>query len=862
MKTYIILLIVAANLLMFNLFIATPASAAKITLRNNWSIQSSKEVKVSGSLLSTASWKSESWYPATVPSTVFGTLVENKVYPDPYFGTNILNVPGYISRRGGEIPSDSPFKSSWWYRTTFTLPAGFKGKYTWIKFHSINYKANIWLNGNLVADTTTVEGAYRLYNFNITRFAQPGKENCLAVEIFPPKGTDLTITWVDWNPTPPDRGMGIWYDITVQTTGPVSIQNPHVITKLNLPSTDKALLTVSAEVVNSSDKKVLGVLTGRIENITFSQEIALAPNESRNVTFDPEKYTQLKVSDPRLWWPHTVGPQNLYDLQLSFNIKGKPSDVKDLRFGIREISAWMNNFDKKHTKVFQINGKNIVIKGGGYVEDMMLRPSDERIDADIAYAKHMGLNTLRLEAPRGSDHLFEKCDEEGILLMVGWCCCSSWEQWKRWTPHVAMIAQKSWNDQIIRLRNHPSVFTWLMGSDNHPTEDVERMYIKTLNELDTTRPYESSATQDSSAVTGNTGVWMGPYPDVYAYEVPSYWYTKLEFNTEAAPAGEQIPPLETMRKMMPEKDLWPMSESWNIRLHKAFYPQMRKALFARYGEPQGVEEYSIKSQVHQYEATRAMFEAFAANKYRSSGIIYWMYNSAWPSLYWQLYDYFMAPNGAFYGTRKANEKLHIQYAYNDGSIRVVNSTYQDFSGLRAYAKVYDLAMQEKFSGEATVDIRSDESLRIVFPGMPTNAGEMTFIKLTLNGSDGKLISSNFSWLSGKGDKDADFTALNNLPKVELKCSVSTVSLEKGIYKVSVEIENPSSSLAFAVNPKILGNVSKDLILPVFWEDNYFALLPGEKRQLKVEFSESNLNNEKPVFAIDGWNIRKAEKEIK
>ncbi len=862
MKRNIRPIFIAAISMMASLFIAAPAFAAKINLRNNWSIQSSKEVKVSGNILSTASWKPERWYPATVPSTVFGTLVENKVYPDPYFGTNILNVPGYISRRGGEIPDDSPFKSSWWYRTTFTLPADFKGHNTWIKFHSINYKANIWLNGNLVADTTTIEGAYRLYNFNITRFAQPGKENCLAVEIFPPKGTDLTITWVDWNPTPPDRGMGIWYDITVQSSGPVSIQNPHVITKLNLPSTDKAKITVSAEVVNSSDKKVLGVLTGKIENITFSQEITLAPNESKNVTFDPEKYNQLTVSNPRLWWPHTVGPQNLYDLQLSFNIKGKPSDVRDLRFGIREISAWMNNFDLKHTKVFQINGKNIVIKGGGYVEDMMLRPSDERIDADIAYAKHMGMNALRLEAPRGSDYLFQKCDEEGILLMVGWCCCSSWEQWKRWTPHVAMIAQKSWNDQIIRLRNHPSVFTWLMGSDNHPTEDVERMYIKVLNELDTTRPFESSATQDSSAVTGNTGVWMGPYPDVYAYEVPSYWYTKLEFNTEAAPAGEQIPPLETMRKMMPEKDLWPMSESWNIRLHKAFYPQMRKALFARYGEPQGVEEYSIKSQVHQYEATRAMFEAFAANKYKSSGIIYWMYNSAWPSLYWQLYDYFLAPNGAFYGTRKACENLHIQYAYDDGSIRVVNNTYQDFNGLKAYVKVCDLAMQEKFSGEASVDIKSDESLKVAFPGMPSGAGEMTFLKLTLNDGDGKLVSSNFYWLSEKGDKNADFQALNRLPIVELKCSASTISREKGKYKVSVEIENTSSSLAFAVNPKIVGNVSKDLILPVFWEDNYFALLPGEKRQLKVEFSERDLNNEKPVFAIDGWNVNKDEKEIR
>ncbi len=206
------------------------------------------------------------------------------------------------------------------------------------------------------------------------------------------------------------------------------------------------------------------------------------------MVFSPEEFSQLVISDPKLWWPHTVGPQNLYDLNLSFEVKGNVSDSEKVRFGIREITSWMNDFDGKHTRVFQINGKNIVIRGGGYVEDMMLRPSDERIDTDIQYAKHMGLNALRLEAPRGSDYLFEKCDEEGIMLMVGWCCCSSWERWERWTPHVQDIAQKSWTDQIVRLRNHPSVFDWLYGSDMHPTESVERMYLQVLNELDGTRP--------------------------------------------------------------------------------------------------------------------------------------------------------------------------------------------------------------------------------------------------------------------------------------------------------------------------------------------------------------------------------------
>ncbi len=361
----------------------------------------------------------------------------------------------------------------------------------------------------------------------------------------------------------------------------------------------------------------------------------------------------------------------------------------------------MNNFDGKHTRVFQINGKNIVIRGGGYVEDMMLRPDNKRIDTDIQYAKQMGLNALSAWKLHGGQTTFLiNAMRKGILIMVGWCCCSSWEEWKKWTPDVEMHCTKKLEDQIIRLRNHPSVFDWLYGSDNFPPANVEKMYIQVLNDLDGTRPYQSSATQDSSAIAGYTGLWMGPYPKVYAYRPPAYWYGKLEFNTEAGPSGEQIPPVETMRKMMTEKDLWPMSPSWDIRLHKAFYPEARNALYSRYGKPEGVEEYSMKSQVLQYEATRAMFEAFAGNKYRSSGIIYWMYNSAWPSMYWQFYDYFFGPNGSFYGTRKATEPLHIQYSYDDGSIRVVNSNYTDFSGLKAVAKLYNLAMVEKYSAEA------------------------------------------------------------------------------------------------------------------------------------------------------------------
>jgi exo-1,4-beta-D-glucosaminidase len=861
MKTRIVFTSAVLVILSFTCFAQAP-TGTKLLLKDNWAIQSSKEIKSDAKTISTTGFRTEGWYPTAVPTTVLAALVANKFYPDPYYGTNIKNLPGTIPEKSREIPEDSPFKVAWWYRTEFKLPADYKNMHTWLQFHSINYKANIWLNGKLIADTNTIEGAYRLFNLDISKEALPGDNNCLALEIFPPKGMDLTITWVDWNPTTPDRGMGIWYDVSVHSTGAVAIENPHVVTKLNLPSTDQAKLTVTAELRNAEVKPVTGTLKGTIENITFSQEVTLEAGEIKLVSFLPETFPQLVMANPRLWWPHTVGPQNLYDLNLSFETSGNVTDAKKVRFGIREITAWMNKFDKSTTKVFQVNGKNVVIRGGGYVQDLMLRPSNERTDADLLYAKHMNLNALRMEAPRGSDYLFERCDEEGILLMVGWCCCSSWERWKNWTPHTGDVAELSWKDLIIHLRNHPSVFTWLYGSDNFPPPDVEKRYIKVLDEYDNTRPYESSATQEPTTITGPTGVYMGPYPKVYAYFPPSYWYTKLEFNTEAGPTGEQLPPIETMRWMMPEKDLWPMSQSWDLRLHKAFYPIARAALESRYGKPTGVEEYCVKSQVFQQEAVKAMFEAFAGNKYRSSGIIYWMYNSAWPKMYWQLYDYYFMPNGAFYGAKNACEPLHIQYCYDDKSIKVVNSYYHDFNGLILTTRVFDFNMKEMWSNMCDVLVKADESRKIITPDIPKDITKVYFMKMELKDSSGKVVSSNFYWLCSDGDEKADFTDLSKLPKVNVNVTASAIQKEGNKSRLTVTIENPGTGLAFAVNPKILKLTSKDPVLPVFWEDNYISLLPKEKRTIQVEFDMKNLNGEKPLLKVDGWNVNAVEKEIK
>ena len=194
----------------------------------------------------------------------------------------------------------------------------------------MNYRANIWLNGRQIAASDKVAGAWRLFEFDVTSAARPGTSNTLAVEIFPPDPHDLAITFVDWNPLPPDKLMGLWRDVWVAATGPVAIRYPFVSTHLE---NGAALLTVRAEVTNASDAAVDGLLKAKVES-EFSQPVHLAAHETKIVHFPP-----LKIDNPRLWWPLDVGEQSLYPLELSFETAGHISDSRKAQFGIREMTS-------------------------------------------------------------------------------------------------------------------------------------------------------------------------------------------------------------------------------------------------------------------------------------------------------------------------------------------------------------------------------------------------------------------------------------------------------------------------------------------------------------------------------------------
>ena len=854
---------------------APEAQPARTYLHKDWQVQSSCEATATGEQISSARFDAKNWHKTDIPATVVGVLVTDKTVPDPNYGTNLKSFPGMNYSDKGlfanqDMPEGSPFRCSWWYRTEFTLPAGDVQKTEWLNFLGINYRANIWINGHKLADANDVAGTYRSYEFDVSKYLQPGSVNAIALEVFAAGKYDLGITWVDWNPTPPDKDMGIWKEVFLRSSGDVAVRNPFVAAKLDVQYRT-AELTISGEVRNISNDPVKGVLRAEFDGKELHQPVELCGGESKIVKFTPEKFAKLRLKHPRLWWPYQMGTPHLYTTKLSFEIGKQVSDSTSVMFGIREVTSELT--DKGH-RLFKVNGRKVLIRGAAWAPDLLFRWSSERLDADLAYVRDMGMNTIRLEGRLDRDEFFEKTDQLGILVMPGWTCCDAWERWKNWNGDQNTVAAASLRDQITRLRNHPSVFVWLNGSDNPPPAEVESVYLNIEKELEWPNPIVSSASEQKAGVSGPSGVKMtGPYE----YVPPVYWLADTQaggaygYNTETSP-GPAIPPRESLEKFIPKDHLWPIDDLWNYHAGGERFTTVNvftEGLNRRYGQASSLDDYERKAQAMTYDGQRAMFEAYARNKYTSTGVIQWMLNNAWPSLIWHLYDYYLVPAGGYFGTKKACEPVHVQYSYDDNSVAVINGTYGTFKGMKASAKIYSIDAKEKAARDAMLNLGSDSSTKAFDLPNPDGLTPTYFLKLELRDSAGKLVSENFYWLSTKPDvldwekrsdtvytpqkEFGDLTGLNSLPMARVTIS-KTVHRSGTDSTVTLVVENKGDSVAFMVHPRLTHGHGGEDVTPVFWSDNYFSLLPGEKKSVTARFASAALHGTTPELVVEGWNV--------
>ncbi len=841
-------------------------------LHDGWQVQTSEKAGRDGAAISSPSYRATGWYRATVPSTVVGTLVEDGVFKNPFYGMNLRDMPGMSYKIGQNfvhLPMDStsPYAKPWWYRTTFrAAPA--RGKHVLLQFDGINYRANIWVNGHRVADSSTVAGTYRRFELDVTDELAKSGNNAVAVEIYAPGTADLQTTWVDWNPSPPDKDMGLWQPVWLSTTGDVVVRYPQVVSHVDTTSLKSADLTIGADVKNLSSRSVRGVLVASIRGITgarVERRFTLGPRDSAYLELAPDSFPVLHVRNPRLWWPAQLGTPALYDLAVRVNAGGAASDAQHVPFGIREVTSEMT---PKGAKLFRINGKRILIRGGGWAPDMFFRPQPERQDAQLRYALDMHLNALRLEGNYENDRFFARADTLGLFVMTGWVCCSPWEEWPKWGPEQYTVAAASLRDQIRRLRAHPSVFVWLNGSDNPPPANVEQRYLDIERTQHWPNPTISSASAKPAQFSGASGVKMtGPYDWV----PPSYWLQDSthggawSYNTETSP-GAAVPPIESIRRMMPERDIkWPLDSVWLFHAAGGQFTHLLDrfdtAMTVRFGAPKTAEDYTKTSQLMTYEGERAMFEAYRRNKYTSTGIIQWMFDNAWPSIYWHLFDWYLRPAGGYFGTKKANEPVHVLYSYDDHTVAVVNGSRDALHGVRLRARLVSTSGASLGSRDTTLELPADSSMRLFVLPEPRGVSGAYFADLRLTAADGRALSTNFYWLSTTPDvladtstwymtpvkSFADYTALRRMPASTVRVAAAFTSGH-----ARVTLTNTGKAVAFFLRLRVVGGDGAEA-LPVLWDDNYISLMPGESRSLSASYRAADVHGA-PHVEITGWNV--------
>ncbi len=839
-KTLVILFLLAHTTHVFS-------QNREIMLHDEWQAKRAGEIPVDGTVISSVDFEPTGWMKAVVPGTVLTTLLHNGVFPDPFIGMNNELIPD-IYNTGAEF-------YTYWFRKEFTVPELQPDQQVWLKFRGINYSADVFMNGHRISHDTH-KGMFLRQKYRITPYLNSNEPNIIAVIVHPPdpvgeanggQGGDGTIArsvtqqctpgW-DWVCPVRDRNTGIWDQVSLEITGAVDLRHPFVKTRVpgeRLPGIKQqpAFIDISAELVNTTDEVQKGTLTTEIEGRKFNLPVIIEPNDVLNVSL-PE----IKIENPRLWWPNGMGPANLYDLQLQFEQNGAVTDADAFRFGIRENSTLFD--EKTGARVFLVNGQKIFIKGGNWISsDLLLRHSPERYEAEVRMHADMNMNMIRIWGGSITERpeFYEACDKHGMLvwqdLWVTGDCNGRWfdprkkeSQARRQAyPDNHSLFINSVIDQVKMLRNHPSLYMWCGGNEFPPPENInEQLADEIFPKYDGTRYYLNESTSSDLARNTIGGPGDGPYGiqnPARFFNTPSY-----PFNPEIGSIG--MPNVETMRRMMNEKDLEPPVNDRPNRVwqyHKYIgYGQT----IENFGEIKGIDDFCKKAQVVNYEQYRALQEGFNAGMWNMyTGMLVWKNQNPWTSLRGQFYDIFLDQTGGFYGYMQGAKPLHIQLNLNDSSICVVNQTLFDAGNFTAEAHLFDLKgnllNQQKFEVQATAN-----STEITGKADVSKRPEgLYFLRLLLKNNTGETVDENLYWLTNSPEDLQDLEELN-----PASIQMNTGKDKEGAHMLT--LKNEGQETAFFIRLKVVNEESSELVLPVFFEDNYITLFPGEQRKLNID----------------------------
>jgi hypothetical protein len=812
-----------------------------------WKLQRSSLVSDQGETLSKSGYSDSSWVVATVPGTTLTSYFNAGAIPDPNFGQNQL----YIS--------DSYFYSDFWYRTEFQAPPVEHGELAWLNFDGINWKADVFLNGEKIG---RIEGGFMRGRFDVTGKLLANQPNSLAVRIersatpgsckqktweSPGKnggalGADnptyhASIGW-DWIPTIRGRNTGIWGDVYLTVTGAVTLENPFVTTTLPLPDTSHADIAVEVDLVNHSARPITGVLRGKFGDAAFEQRVRLEPSAPHKIKLDPSTHPTLRIQNPQLWWPTGYGDPHLYDVELSFETgHRKTLDRKAFKAGVRQMTYSEEGGDLR----IWINGRRFIARGGNWgFSESMLRYRDREYDAAVRYHREMNFTMVRNWVGQiGDEAFYEACDRHGIMIWQDFWLANPWDGP---IPNDDVLFMNNARDLILRIRNHASIGLYCGRNEGFPPPPLETGIRKALAELHPQIHYIPSSADD--VVSGH-----GPYMAL----PPIFYFRAADKKLHSEIGMPNIPPIESMRLMMPESAMWPQGLDWGLHDFNLEGAQGGRTFLATiensYGGAKSAEEWVTLAQFVNYEGYRAIFEA--QSKYRM-GVLLWMSHPCWPSFVWQTYDYYFEPTAAYFGCKKGSEPLHIQWNRYTDTIEVVNYNGGNVSALTAQVEILNSDGTSMGTKSAALDSKEDSTVSCIPMQYPSGLTPVHFLRLTLT-RGGTAISNN---LYMRGLEIDNYRAIRELPKAQVQAK--TAAQQQGdVWQLTTQLQNISPSPALMVRLKVVREKSGDRILPAIYSDNYVTLLPGERRVITTEVNHADTRSENPRIVVGGFNVNPA-----
>ncbi len=907
-------------------FIAFSQNLVKQIQLKDFDMQSSAVIAEDGAVISTTQYNSKNyWFPVKVPCTVLTGLVANKVYPDPYIGMNNMLIPDasdsfnheYNLEQYSYLPNEpNPWKKPYWYRTIFNVPSTDKGKFFQLIFKGINYRADVWLNGKQIADSSQMAGMFAEYSFDVSDIVNADATNALAVKIYPldfpglpapPQlkalgdfyanggtmgdiGKNVTmlcsVGW-DWIPEVHDRNIGIWQPVYLRTSGHVVIQQPHIITELpNLPDTNMAKISLSLSLKNNSNADSKGKLKIIISPETFpgnsytgEQTILLSANESKEMNLTADNIKQFIVSKPHLWWPNNYGNPDLYRIRIQYVNGNEISDDTSFLFGIRTVSSKTTTVDGWIRRDFYVNGRRVHLVGGAWVPDMMLNRDSLRNDYELHLCRNANVNLVRIWGGglAETDDFYEIADRYGLMVWQDfWVTGDTHGEFKgsRDYPPRGDIYIKNIISTILRIRNHASLLVWTGGNEGHAREELYNAMRDNVATLDGTRPFIPSSSGYAKLPAGWKGSWPDDQPSGVYSGGPYSWQDAVQYYNRADRGRDWVfkdetgipsqPPYSSLPKiisnLVPDSSLpYPLNDTWGYHdacTGNGHYETYYNAMKNRYGAPTSIKDFSDKMQLVNANGYRGIFEAAGHKLNGTGGVMLWKLNAAFPSVVWQIYDWYLEPNAGYYFMQRACEPLHVQLNLNDSMVAVVNRSYRSQPNLTVNAQVLDINGKSLFHQSAKLNIGATDVKEILpLSSVLSEADGVVFVVLDLKNTNGKNISQNVYWIQAKHD----YTSLTKMKPAEIQSKLVSVVKEKSNYKYTFQFTNPSGKMAFFINPQLVLNDEE--VMPCFWSNNYFSLTPNESTTVTVSCPMAKLNGRHPVLVTSGWNVEKQETRL-